>query len=273
MTDQSPRWAPRRIDRFSDPVCLFSVCTLVTDGSLYREMCESFREGGFDGEDVEFLYVDNTSGNMFDAYAGLNCLISHACGEYLILCHQDVVLMEDGRSALLARLGELQTLDPAWGLAGNAGGLNHERTAVRITDLNGVEHTSGTFPRRAVSLDENFIVMKSACRLGFSRDLQGFHLYGTDICLQAEAKGWSAYVIDFHLRHNGHGQMGRDFDRCKANLEEKYGRYMRMRTLRTTCTSVVLSAGGFQRRTSNFWHGIRVRRRTIWKRIRGKRVA
>jgi len=284
MTGECNRWAvvvaqesifsklPRRVEGTPDADIQFSICTLVTDEALYHKMSESFRWGGFDGEDVEFLYVDNISTNSFDAYAGLNCLISHARGEFVILCHQDVVLLEDGRGVLLARLRELDVMDPSWALAGNAGGIDHRTTAVRITDRTGTEHNTGTFPHRAISLDENFIVMRSVSRLGFSSDLNGFHLYGTDICLQAEARGRSAYVIDFHLRHDGHGAMGRDFDMCRSNLEEKYSRLMRTRALKTTCTTVDLAATDFLLRLSRFWRDVRRWRRIVWKRMRGKPI-
>ena len=65
---------PRRIDRPRRHEILFSICTLVSNRKLYEQMCESFRLGGFSGGDVEYLYIDNTAGNTFDAYAGLNCL-------------------------------------------------------------------------------------------------------------------------------------------------------------------------------------------------------
>jgi len=153
---------PTKIERpFQAPI-LFSICTLVTDEPQYRNMCLSFNRGGFDGADVEFLYIDNSKGNIFEAYAGLNCLISHARGRYLILCHQDVVLMKDGREALLECLHELDRLNPAWALAGNAGGIDHRRSVQKITHSDGIELSSEGLPRRAVSLDENFIVMRSS---------------------------------------------------------------------------------------------------------------
>ena len=262
---------PRRIDGPFDPKIHFSICTLVTNEALYRAMCESFRRGGFDGADVEFLYIDNTSGNAFEAYEGLNCLISHARGQYVILCHQDVVLIDDGREALLDRLHALEALDPTWALAGNAGGLDHRRVAIRITDRSGT-YSPKDLPQRAISLDENFIVMRSASRLGFSRDLEGFHLYGTDICLQAEVRGWSAYVIDFHLRHDGQGEMGESFSKCQAELEEKYGRFMGGRAVRTTCTTVRLVPSLTRRAAKRRVEDLRWYRRAIWKWLRGKPV-
>lgn len=261
---------PRKIERpFQAPI-LFSICTLVTNEAQYRDMYKSFCRGGFDGADVEFLYIDNSKGNLFEAYDGLNCLISHARGRYFILCHQDVFLIKDDRETLLTRLRELETLDPNWALAGNAGGVDHQRAAHKITSRDGIEYDSKELPKRVITLDENFIVMKSSSRLGFSRDLSSFHFYGTDICLQAECRGWSAYVIDFHLRHVGIGTINEEFRETHQDLEEKYAAFFTPRTLRTTCTTVFPEPSPTKRALKKHVRTIRWHRRAIWKWLRGK---
>ena len=263
---------PRRIDRPRRHEILFSICTLVSNRKLYEQMCESFRLGGFSGGDVEYLYIDNTAGNTFDAYAGLNCLISHARGRYLILCHQDVVLLDAGRPELVERLGELDRLDPAWALAGNAGGDDRGRSIMHFSDRFGVEHKTDNLPALARSLDENFIILRNGCQLGFSNDLEGFHLYGTDICLQAEARGWAAYVLDFHLRHDGEGTMDESFWICRSNLEKKYGDFFQTRRIRTTCTIVLLAPSRLARASKRRLQALRWYRRAIWKWMRGKPI-
>lgn len=263
--------SPKRIERPHDHQLLFTICTLVNDLSLYQNMCTSLRGGGFAGDDVEYLFIDNVAGNVIDAYAGLNCLISHARGRYVILCHQDIVLLDDGREELVARLGELDRLDPAWALAGNAGGRPDGRLAVRITDPSGSNRHSQDLPCRVASLDENFLVMRNSSRLAFSRNLEGFHLYGADICLQAECRGWNAYVIDFHLCHDSSGKIDEEFRKCSENLEKKYSGFFRPRALLTTCTTVALGSSPPVEKPKRF-SGFRWYRRAIWKWVRGKPV-
>lgn len=240
---------PRRVSAPATYDLAFSICTLVNKPKLYDRMLRTFTAGGFTGSDVEYLYVDNSRGNAYDAYAGLNCLLSQARGEYVILCHQDVALIEDGRAELVARLAELDARDPLWAVAGNAGGLEPAdsfgnrakgRVAIRITDITSTEHDLPGLPLRAISLDENFILVRNEARLAFSADLSGFHLYGTDICLQAEARGRTSYVIDFHLLHDGLGGMN-GFKECQAALEKKFLHYFRRRRIMTTCTVVRLT--------------------------------
>ena len=220
----------------------YSIATLVTKPDQYARMVASLRAGGFDGGDCEYLYLDNTGGNALSAYQGLNRLLDEAEGERILLCHQDLLLLDDGRAVLDARLAQLDKLAPHWGLAGNAGGVAPGRLAIRLTDPHGRDVAIGTLPERVQSLDENFIVVRREARLSFSSDLQGFHFYGTDLCLQAEIAGWSAHVIDFHLEHLSGGLKTADFYVCEQSLREKYSHAFRSRWLQTTCALISISA-------------------------------
>ena len=61
----------------------------------------------------------------------------------------------------------------------------------------------GELPAKVHTLDENFIVVRRAANLSLSHDLDGFHLYGTDLCLIADVLGGNRYVIDFHFAASG----------------------------------------------------------------------
>jgi hypothetical protein len=190
----------------------YSVRTLVNDFKEYATMCRSLQVGGFMAPDREYLYLDNTAKNQFDAYAGINLFLRVARGTHIIICHQDVRLIEDGRDKLDSIIAELDTLDPAWGMFGNAGGLEGGGLARRISDRWGDDqNTIRPLPVRVVSLDENFIVVRQDANLAVSRDLHGFHLYGTELSLVAERLGHHVYVVDFHLRHLGSGVMDSSF--------------------------------------------------------------
>lgn len=232
---------PRRADALPRGAIRFSICTLVTDLDEYAEMVSSFRERGFGDPDCEFLYLDNSASNAFDAFAGYNLFLTRAAGDYLILCHQDILLLEDGRSALEARLAELDSLDPAWALCGNAGGVVGGGLAVRITDPHGSDQAIGTFPARATALDENFIVARRDSNLALSHDLEGFHLYGADLCIVADLLGRTAYVIDFHLRHKSAGNTDAGFYAARRAAIAKYRRAFGTRWVRTTCTTFSIS--------------------------------
>ena len=214
----------------------YSICTLVTDLQEYREMVRSLESGGFGPRDCEYLYVDNSQGNTADAFAGYNLFLTHAQGRYIILCHQDILLLEDGRARLDARLEELDGIDPAWAICGNAGATGDGALVIRITDPHGKDQARGSFPTRVMALDENFIVVRRDANLALSHDLEGFHLYGADLCIIADILGRSAYVVDFHLHHKSGGVPNSGFYQMRLAMMRKYARALRPRWIRTTCT-------------------------------------
>jgi hypothetical protein len=220
---------------------LFSVCSLVTDAAQYRRMVESFLVHGFGPDRAEYLYADNRAGNAADGYAGLGQLIAAARGTYVICCHQDVEAVDDGADKLVALLAELDARDPSWALAANAGAAEG-RSPRRISDnIGGPDQSVGPFPAAVDAVDENFIVLRRAALLAPSRDLTGYHLYGLDLCLQARLRGWSAYVIDFHLRHHGRGIVDATYFDCAEALEARYSGALARRRIPTLFRPVYLT--------------------------------
>ena len=233
---------PRRIDAFAPHEKRFSICTLVTKPGLYDAMRRSFADRGFAEPQDEYLCIDNTEANTGDGYEGLARMIAASRGAYAVLVHQDVELMEDGADELAAALAALTEAHPRWALAGNSGIIDGE--AVRnLADPYGDERPRRSLPAEVTSLDENFIVLRRDACLAPSADLSGFHLYGTDLCLQAEARGRTAHVIDFRLRHLGGGTLDPTFWECREALEAKFARFARPRDVRTPCTTVRLRSG------------------------------
>ena len=120
------------------------------------------------------------------------------------------------------------------------------------------------FPIRVSSLDENFIVVRNAANLSVSRDLRGFHLYATDLCIIADILGFSAYVVDFHVRHLSSGKVDPSFHLIKQEMVAKYGRFMRPRLVRTPSTIMVLRRDGLLTRILNARLSTRIINR-IWR--------
>jgi hypothetical protein len=238
----------------------FSICTLVTDWREYSQMVDSFVAGGFDPTDCEYLFINNEEGNEYEAYGGYNAFLLEARGDFIVLCHQDIVLLNDDRRDLENRLGELDSLDPNWALCGNCGGDTSRKLAIRISDPAGGENQRiGTFPSRVTALDENFIVARRRANLALSHDLSGFHHYGTDICIVADILGWNAWVIDFHLRHKSAGNADEGYVLLRRKLIQKDRNAFRPRWAVTSINSIFLS----RYRTANMLApiGLRVQRR------------
>ncbi|MEQ1577849.1 MAG: hypothetical protein ABL894_09360 [Hyphomicrobium sp.] len=230
----------------------YTIASLINDAAQYAQMRASFRAGGFTPDDCEFLFIDNSHQNRACAYRGLDAMLSVARGEIVILCHQDVRLLSDDRETLDARLAGLTSTDPDWALAGNAGGVSPGHLALRITDPHGAGQNRGSLPARVISLDENFIAVRRMARIGFSRDLSGFHFYGADICLNAAMAGYRAYVIDFHLAHLSAGNKNASFDQAREAFAKKWSSALAPRWMQTTCALVRLSGGKLGRMAGHF---------------------
>lgn len=218
----------------------FSLCTLVNDEHQYDGFQTSAKNSGF-GDDCEFLQIDNTVANQTSAYAGLNHLLSKAQGRFVILCHQDILFDFDDRFVLEARLQELTRFAPLWGVCGVAGKTRFGEPIRHITDKYGDDQRHGILPAQAGSLDECFLVINPQTGLRFSRDIEGFHMYGTDICLMADVMGFQAWVVDFHICHNGEGLMGPSFDAALQSFQRKWSNVLQDRFVWTTATRVFLS--------------------------------
>ncbi len=222
----------------------FTICTLVRSQQKYDRLLASFARGGFTAENSEFLAADNRDANRFDGFNWQMPLLAAARGRFVVFCHDDVELLDKGHADLLAALDDLDQRAPDWLLAGVAGGRyrpqNHHRRflRMRISDPYGEDRQMGTIPGPVETLDECFIVMRRSQPVLPSVDLSGFHFYGPDLCLQAELRGGSSWVIDFHLRHHGGGTKSESFVEGRDRFVAKYARYFPGRSLHCT-TGVV----------------------------------
>ncbi len=231
----------REASALETPQKAFTICTLMTNPDQYKAMMDTFVKGGFTPDRADYRYIDNASHNQFDAYSGLNRMLENCQSQYIILCHQDVTLIEDGYEALVSRLAELEKVDPKWALAGNAGATGTAEYAMHITNRDDSITKIGVLPASVESLDENFMVLKRSANLGFSADLKGFHMYGADIVLQAKFRGYTSYAIDFHLKHHSNGKMDKSFYDCKMAFEDKYHGLLQSRVIQTTCCKLFLT--------------------------------
>jgi hypothetical protein len=143
-------------------------------------------------------------------------------------------------ASLHERIQNIQSLDTRAALFGCAG-ISHDRYqgVGHFFDRAG-EHNWG-FPNhgRVSSLDEFFLVLDTAKQFSVSEGLLGFHFYGTDLCINAENSGYSAYVIDFPVLHNcTPGKIRSDFFQSRYIFEKHLQKTIGKGIIRTTCTKL-----------------------------------
>ena len=232
-----------------EPVKIFCIATVANNLAQYAEMRRSLAEAGFTENRCRFVLLDNSVQNAHEPYSAINQALDEATEPYVIACHQDI-LLDQGPAfgQLLSQIELLNTKHPDWAVAGNSGNKSNLAGVCHVHDPNGFHHAS-PLPQQVQTLDENFLVIRRASGVRCSRELSGFHLYATDLCLHAAELGFSCYVLDFYFTHLSGGNV--DSGHFKAGLAEfrrhwdpKFGMYL----VRTPCTFFYLSRYSVVRR-------------------------
>jgi len=220
----------------------FSFCSLITRIDEYHEMIDSAKKAGFDSDDVEFLYIDNSKANVYDGFSGFNKFLIEAKGQYLIYCHQDILFDFENKETLEEKINEIDTLDPKWAVLGNAGKAHSSQSIVRITDANADNIRYDPLPSKVMTLDENFIIVNRRKPVSCSSQMKGFHLYATDLCQNAEHLGYSCYVIDFHLRHKSGGNPDASYRAVQHELMNLNHKRRKSQVIEAMCSRFYVSS-------------------------------
>jgi hypothetical protein len=234
--------APRRSRRVGQPHKvsrgrLFEVHTFVNDDVVYERMRGSFISAGFSSD--AFVRLSDVSD---EPYATITRMGRESTARYPILCHQDVVADQGaGAVDLAAELRRLDEIDPRWFVAGNAGITRSGRSLRRVVERHGGS-ANEMAPLPVVTLEEHFLVFNGRRTPRCSAALEGFHLYGSDVCLHALSDGGSAYVIDFPVTHlrSDRWESG-EYDRARARFVEVWSERCALRYVATASEVLVLS--------------------------------
>lgn len=205
-------------------------------------MRRSFEAAGFTPEHAGFteLCSSGKPGEP-EPYSTITKLVGELSEPFFVLCHQDIRLDRGhGIDRFRNAIRELDERDERWAVAGNAGGARSLRVIRSITDLHG-GGTADSLPAEVHSLDENFLVVRTGTGIGCSPGLAGFHLFGTDICLNALEQGWRPYVIDFHLHHLSFGKRDEAFRSARSRFIAHWSSKTIARYVRTTIEVIFLS--------------------------------
>ncbi len=160
------------------------------------------------------------------AASAYNAGICQAKGEYLVFIHQDVYLAEGWVERLRAALEHLSSKDPNWGVLG-VWGINPAGQGVGYLYCTAIGRQLGeAFAgcKEVRSLDEVLLITRKSSGLQFDESVGGFHMYGTDICLEAARRGMRSYAISAFCIHNsnGYGMLPWDFWRACLQMRTKW---------------------------------------------------
>jgi len=130
--------------------------------------------------------------------------IANAHADIIVFAHQDVYFPEGWFSQLKLVCQKLNSVDPCWAVAGLCGITIEGDFVSHLWDAGLAAVCGGPFgePRMVASLDEVVLIVRRASGTSFDPALPSFHLYGTDIVLEAQRAGLRSYVIDLPVIHN-----------------------------------------------------------------------
>jgi len=178
-----------------------------------------------------------------------------------VFAHQDVYLPRGWSQRLAGAVAWLEEHDPQWGVIGLVGVTAGGESVGRVWS-SGLGREVGrpvTRPTPAASIDEMVIVLRGGSGLRFDEGLPGFHLYGTDIVLEAKRRGMGTYVIDAPAIHNSRPvrRLDKGYMAAYRYMQRKWAAELPLQT----CVVPV---------TRTAWPVYRHRLRGLWRRLRGR---
>jgi hypothetical protein len=177
------------------------------------------------------ISVQRDASSSAEAYnRGINATHS----DIMIFAHQDMFLPAGWLLKLQKTLEKLEQQDPDWGVLGmfgvTASGTSHGH--LYSTGLQQVLGHDFDEAKEVESLDEIVLVLRRVSGLRFDGRLPGFHLYGTDICLEAKKHGLKSYAFSAFGMHNSNGIpiLPMAYWKCYLHLRRKWWRYLPVKT-------------------------------------------
>ena len=178
----------------------FTLVSAVNDDSVF-ESCLCRSPDLTEGLD---LIVQRGSATAASAY---NDALDRAACDVVVFAHQDLFLPPGWRLCFEKALDRLAQRDPNWGVLGLFGVTRSSEWLGWVYSA-GLRHVlGGSFeaPEEVRTLDEVLLVVRKSSGLRFDECVPGFHLYGTDLCLEAEKRGLRNYVVPCFAIHNSNG--------------------------------------------------------------------
>jgi hypothetical protein len=173
------------------------------------------------------------------AAAAYNAGIAKATSDVLVLVHQDVYLPAGWIAKVQGALASLARKDPQWAVAGVWGGKSGGNFTGHLycAGLMRVLGKPSEDVREVTSLDEVLLILRKSSGVCFDERLRGFHMYGTDICLEAKARGLKSYAISAFCVHNTNGYrlLPLDFWKSYLFLRRKWRSEL---PIATSCTNI-----------------------------------
>lgn len=209
-----------------------TIISAVNDEAVFRRCLLS-------SPDIAGVREVVTQRGYASAAAAYNAGIERATGDLLMLVHQDVHLPEGWFGDLVHTLARVSVQDPNWGVlgvwgarsSGEGAGFLYCGATLRVL---GHSFEGGV---EVETLDEVLLILRKSSGLRFDERIGGFHMYGSDICLEARRRGMKCYAMATFCVHNTsqYGMLPLAFWRAYLMMRRKWKAEL---PIQTTCTEI-----------------------------------
>lgn len=162
-----------------------------------------------------------------------NAALLQAANEVVVFIHQDVYLPRFWIADLESSLRQLAIVDPDWGVLG-CWGVRQNGKGFGYLYTPGQEVIGAPLhsPARVQTLDEVVLIVRRSSGLRFNEKVPGFHLYGTEICLEAARMGMRSYAISAFCVHNSrqHFRLPPEFYACYREVKRLCREFLPIQT-------------------------------------------
>jgi len=172
------------------------------------------------------------------AGAAYNAGLAKTTGGVVAFVHQDVYLPAGWDTRLKRAIESLDAAAERWGVLGVWGIRNDGRFAGHVWCTGGnMEHFRPANSENGIdeveSIDEIVIVLNKRAGLKFDEKLPGFHLYATDIALEAQRRGLKTFAFQGPVVHNSRSHprpVNADYARGYRYMRRKWAHRLPVRT-------------------------------------------
>lgn len=187
------------------------------------------------------------------AAAAYNAGMQAAKNDLMVFIHQDMYLPQFWLHDLERALDYLDCHDPSWGVLGCYGVEKNGRHRGYVYSSSQQfigERLSCPVPVR--TLDEIVLIFRKSSGLCFDERLPHFHFYGADVCLEAERRGKTNYVLPAFCLHNTDNYLilPREFYECYRHIKRKWRSVL---PIHSSCISVTRWDANLYAMRANEW--------------------
>lgn len=151
----------------------------------------------------------------------LNFKINNIKEEYILICHQDVQLLEKNFFQKLNNF--LIKAKNNFGIVGFIGIGEDYQNYGKIIDRDSYFNQNSKFKNIKVLDECCFLIKKSFLNeIGLNQNLSLHHLYCADLCIRSNILGFKNYCSNLLIRHNSKGKLIKNFFHDLKKLEKIY---------------------------------------------------